>query len=1166
MPKKGKHAKRGTATAAADDQLAGAPQRLKKAINRLLSRSPLKSRKSLVLDIFSNLVDLSEDWETRYSGCHASRLDGNEDADAEEEALARLCDAVQGLPDPESAFVELFGDTAAKLVKQMIICHENTWPGHKGFKIEHKTHGGRGLDEGDDGIGGEDEDNEDEDDDASGRIAQDMRTPFARQLRKALDDSKKLSPAVKPTVGGAKTPTLTPSLGPKALVKLFDLKSRPELNGEMALVIRKQEDCLGLGPDDERWVVMLASSPGNHTNRVELALKRKNLVVQEGFEKQRVDISTGIPIPNISNVQEAYKSLEILQTALRPKKPPSPSKQLRRLIREAVLRQGNMRFMTYFSERSKRSIASGEILILQIEAAEVVHYSKSRNWKRNPDALWLRGSAHFLRNMMSEAANDLSAALACKPEKWIMPFRELAETVLTMSRRGLPPCLGRWEEIFGPNRVDLVLEPGAQPPGRRVGPASCTANGQLFLFGGLRPKTTDATMQRCLLFSLSHMDEEMDTAAGGVDQRPLADFYAYNLSTKQWRHLSEGPGPRGFGLLSHDPATNCLYLFSGREIWQTYSPSNYVNDIWKYDISKDAWSKLEGACAPPARQVELAAHCVYQGNWFVLDTPSEFSESAPDETPLPVELWRFDLAQKKWHAVKCTSPVPRMGRPATAWEQDGKMFVWSEGKAMGNKTVTLWAVDLRPKTIGTWTPYTIMGGPGRERFKGAFSAAWREGASYFDPVARKAYLFGGWTQDLNFGSVEPETGGPIMLTGRYFSLLLEINVDALEMRVVEGIPTERDYCQGPEERAQAMVTSFTTLGGGSGKDGGGGPHTTVTVGFGYTTFEVTTGLYSNLRSFGDVWECRLLNGAESTAHAAQTDRWGFKPGESSVEREQKSSGGSAAAEVSRAVHVARNTQAELRSFDPDAHFNYLKAQIANDVETRKFLTNLAPTNRGCGAFVANMLDKDRQGLPVTAETFFTASYLSEWLTATQVRLRFSNLKQVEPHADSILDKDPKQNVVLICVAAENIPGESQVNRIQLSDGDDYLLMGGSFARYHPMAIYLSQAHKTETGELRESRDVDGRMGVSQVGAALACNGVIDICSNKESCPNAEARIKAGSDASMAGQDVAEVLRKFGKLKECSRCKLVKYCGPECQRAHWPSHKAECKKAAASSGK
>jgi hypothetical protein len=165
------------------------------------------------------------------------------------------------------------------MIKQLIIGHENMWSSHKGFKLKHKheANGGRDLDEGNDGSGGEDEDNEDEDDDASGREAQDMRTPFARQLRKALDEAKKLSPAVKPTVGGSlgsDAPTLTPSLGPKALVKLFDLKSRPELNGKTALVIRKQEGQVGLGPDDERWVVMLASSPRDHASRVELALKR----------------------------------------------------------------------------------------------------------------------------------------------------------------------------------------------------------------------------------------------------------------------------------------------------------------------------------------------------------------------------------------------------------------------------------------------------------------------------------------------------------------------------------------------------------------------------------------------------------------------------------------------------------------------------------------------------------------------------------------------------------------------------------------------------------------------------------------------------------------------------------------------------------------------------
>ncbi len=35
-----------------------------------------------------------------------------------------------------------------------------------------------------------------------------------------------------------------------------------------------------------------------------------------------------------------------------------------------------------------------------------------------------------------------------------------------------------------------------------------------------------------------------------------------------------------------------------------------------------------------------------------------------------------------------------------------------------------------------------------------------------------------------------------------------------------------------------------------------------------------------------------------------------------------------------------------------------------------------------------------------------------------------------------------------------------------------------------------------------------------------------------------------------------------KLKDCSACKLVKYCSIKCQRDHWPHHKKECKKRAA----
>ena len=32
-----------------------------------------------------------------------------------------------------------------------------------------------------------------------------------------------------------------------------------------------------------------------------------------------------------------------------------------------------------------------------------------------------------------------------------------------------------------------------------------------------------------------------------------------------------------------------------------------------------------------------------------------------------------------------------------------------------------------------------------------------------------------------------------------------------------------------------------------------------------------------------------------------------------------------------------------------------------------------------------------------------------------------------------------------------------------------------------------------------------------------------------------------------------------KLEECQDCHLVRYCGDDCQRQHWPAHKEICQK-------
>lgn len=41
------------------------------------------------------------------------------------------------------------------------------------------------------------------------------------------------------------------------------------------------------------------------------------------------------------------------------------------------------------------------------------------------------------------------------------------------------------------------------------------------------------------------------------------------------------------------------------------------------------------------------------------------------------------------------------------------------------------------------------------------------------------------------------------------------------------------------------------------------------------------------------------------------------------------------------------------------------------------------------------------------------------------------------------------------------------------------------------------------------------------------------------------------------QDVCQHCGKRGHLPRCGRCKMVRYCGAECQRADWSTHKPHC---------
>jgi hypothetical protein len=70
-----------------------------------------------------------------------------------------------------------------------------------------------------------------------------------------------------------------------------------------------------------------------------------------------------------------------------------------------------------------------------------------------------------------------------------------------------------------------------------------------------------------------------------------------------------------------------------------------------------------------------------------------------------------------------------------------------------------------------------------------------------------------------------------------------------ELQSVETVASaENRYPCSPEERARAVVAAFTSP----------GKETSVLVGLGYSTFDHAGGTYTNVRCFGDMWECRLF--------------------------------------------------------------------------------------------------------------------------------------------------------------------------------------------------------------------------------------------------------------------------------------------------------------------
>jgi hypothetical protein len=361
-------------------------------------------------------------------------------------------------------------------------------------------------------------------------------------------------------------------------------------------------------------------------------------------------------------------------------------------------------------------------------------------------------------------------------------------------------------------------------------------------------------------------------------------------------------------------------------------------------------------------------------------------------------------------------------------------------------------------------------------------------------------------------TVAPDSGRPCMLQGRYFNTLVELDVDHRCVRALEPATRER-----PEMRAAGVVAAFTVPCGAE-----GAPRSSVLCGFGYSTFDSASQTFCNVRPMADVWECVL--GPSCPRPPCPAAGPAGRPAADPPEPLADPTGGLVPG------------RAQIVQIDICCVFDTIRAHVLRNDAARRLLGDLAPRRHGRGALVGLLLDGGR---PIAPERFFTAEHLP-WVPEVQLRARFPDLERHDPETANFLRQyHPDSHVLLVCVGAE---GE----QARLT-GAPYFLLAGFFGRWQPGGVYISDAHLRETGELRLSRLCPA--GPSDPQTTIAN---VDICAMAELCPNLNARLSAHWDNRTAPPP----------LKECSRCRRVKYCGAECQRLHWPSHKKECRARAA----
>ncbi|MDA8522901.1 Kelch repeat-containing protein [Acidovorax sp. NCPPB 4044] len=205
-----------------------------------------------------------------------------------------------------------------------------------------------------------------------------------------------------------------------------------------------------------------------------------------------------------------------------------------------------------------------------------------------------------------------------------------------------------------------------------------------------------------------------------------------------WTRLSSEGAPSARSMPITAALRGSIYLFGGVHDDFRSGRTDFLNDLYRYDVHANRWTRLDPSGDAPAPRAFAGGIAVPHRGWVVVFGGARYTADLSEFTPLG-DVWAYDTRAGQWQTLSglasgsAAAPAPSARAWPTVWRAADQLYVFG-GVEAGFRTLNdLWRFDLATRT---WTQLIARGAAGSPppRYSGAVTG---------EPHRGQVTLYGG---------------------------------------------------------------------------------------------------------------------------------------------------------------------------------------------------------------------------------------------------------------------------------------------------------------------------------------------------------------------------------------------------------------------------------------